>query len=180
MKSRIFKCIALIFIIALLITWLVLSAVHPNCFWGINFQEWIKVIVTLVLGVVFAFILVERNNKSRMFKTVIIDYIDSLLLLLDNNSRLILEQFANKDWKIQILTSVKTISNELGILKKYKEKLNADDELTFINDQFIEFRVLVTECIDDLRKDTEKREKTALKISLISTKLKEIKLKQFI
>lgn len=166
-------------LVVLMIVWLIISAFFPCSFWSINFQEWVKLIITIIIGFFVAYILVEKNTKARLFKEIVIKKIDSLCNTLSNDCKNILSLFMENNWKIKLLVSTKDVSNAIELLTKYSEKLNAEKEIQFIREQFAEYRSIVTDSIENLKKNEKLREKASLKIVLIISKLDEIKLKQY-
>lgn len=169
--------ILMILITIAMIVWLILSAVYHNCFWGINFADWVTLMVTIVLGYIVAYILVEKNNRRRKFQEVFLEKIRDLEKRVYNAMEIIDTQYLSKDCKVLLLTSSKNISNLITLLEKYKEDMGVQVEVEFIRGQFIEYKTLATDCVELLKKDSELREKADLKLSLIASKLDEIELK---
>ena len=62
---------------------------------------------------------------------------------------------------------------------KYKNQLNSDDELTFIQVKFGKYKSSATDNIKSLKKDDELCEKAIVRIDLILNKVDEIIIKQF-
>lgn len=178
MKKILTIVLTILFGIALII-WLVLSAIYDNLFWGICFAEWIKLVVTIVLGFFVAYILVERNSKKRKFKELLVSQLQQMKEKLHNDRDMILTAFPRAEWKAQILTSSKESSNSFDLLSKYSKQLNAEKQIQFIKEQFVEYKTITTDCIDALRSDPSLREKASMKLGLIITKLDEIILMQF-
>lgn len=160
-----------------MIAWLIASAKFRDAFWCINFTEWIKIIVTIILGYVVAYLFVERSNKKRNFNELIVAKIERLIKKLDEDCIQILSAFTSKNWVPKLLASTKDVSNNIELLKKYEKDLKAEKELAFISEQFAEYRTYVTECTEKLRNDAALRDKAILKIGLITNELSKIELK---
>lgn len=178
MKKNLTIALTVLLGIALII-WLILSAIYGNPFWGICFTEWIKLVVTIVLGYFVAYILVERNSKKRKFKELIVSQLQQLKEKLHKDQDMILTAFPKTDWKTLILTSSRETSNSIDLLTKFSKRLNAEKLIPFIREQFVEYRTITTDCIDTLRSDPSLREKASMKLGLIMNKLDEIILLQF-
>lgn len=170
--------VVLMIIIAIgMIGWLILSAIYNNCFWGINFSEWINLLVTIILGFIVAYILAEKNTKKRRFQEAFLNKISELKQKIYKASQLVMELYQMKDIKIALITSMKDINNAITLLEKYKDKMQIVDEIGFIRMQFIEYKTLTTECVDRIKQDSQLREKADVKLKLILGKLDEIELK---
>ncbi len=171
--------VVVVIISAALIIWLGLSAKFVNCFWCITFPEWIKLVVTIVIGIFVAYFLVERNNKKRKFNELIINKIEKLISKLDNDCKQVITSNAMDNWNVKLLATTKEVSNSIELLKRYQKELNAETEMQFIIEQFAEYRTIVTECIEKLKDDSQLRDKAILKINLITEKLSTIEVKQY-
>lgn len=169
--------IAVSILSALLIVWLFVSAKYPDGFWSVNFTEWVKIVVSLLIGYFVAYVLTEKNTKKRLLLEMLAETIDSIKSQLNNDCKQILEKFHSENWDIQLITSTKNLSNSLDLLTEYQNIFDIENEMSFIKIQYAEYRILVTECIDKLKTDTKSRELASLKIGLISNKLDFIKLK---
>ncbi len=175
------KFIWIIIVISIgMIIWLCLSAfVIEDEYWTIDFSQWVSLSFSLILGFIVAYVLVEKNTRRRLLTDRLIAQMEKIINAFEEDGKQIITSFSGANWTIKLLASTKKLSNDITLLKKYKEKLNAIDELEFIENQFIEYRTIVTECIDKLKKEEPLREKAILKINLIVSKFNEIILKQY-
>ena len=164
----------------LMILWLCLSAfVIQDDYWSIDFSQWITLAFSLILGFIVAYVLVEKNTKQRLLTDRLIAQIETVKKSFEESKKQILTNFTEDNWRIKLLSSTKELSNSITLLKKYTDKLHAKEELEFIDKQFIEYRTIVTDCIDQLKKDATLRAKAVLKSSLIESKFDEIVLKLY-
>ena len=62
------------------------------------------------------------------------------------------------------------------MLEKYAKTQKLKTYMTFIREQFIEYRTLTTDCITLLKNNSELRNKAILKIELMVSKFDEIEL----
>jgi len=79
----------------------------------------------------------------------------------------------------KLLSATRTITNTIELIMKYKNQLNSDDELTFIQVKFGKYKSSATDNIKSLKKDDELCEKAIVRIDLILNKVDEIIIKQF-
>ena len=179
MKNRKTMIIVPIIFCVGMIIWLGLSAKFKNAFWCVTFSEWIKIIISLFVGYFVAYVFVGKNTKKDRFNDVVLKKIGALQEKLHSDENILMSSFNWIDWKVKLLASTKQLNNMIDLLDKYSECLNIKSEMEFIRLQFTEYRVLVTECIDELKSDTTKKEKAILKINLMLSKLDEIELKLF-
>ena len=175
------KFIGIIILVSIaMVTWLLLSAfVFQNDFWTIDFSQWVTLLFSLILGFIVAYIFVEKNTRQRLLTDRLIAQMEKVKNAFEEDGKQIISSFHEENWTKKLLASTKKLNNDITLLKKYKEKLNAEEELNFIDREFIEYRTIVTECIDKLKKDDSLREKAILKINLIVNKFDEIILKQY-
>ena len=70
--KRITKIIILFIILsALLVLWLVLSAIYKNDFWCLSFKDWVSIVLTIIIGIIIAYILNEKNTNMNLKNTTI-------------------------------------------------------------------------------------------------------------
>lgn len=159
--------------------WLILSVRYKNSFWSVPFSEWIKIIISLFIGYFVAYVFVEKSTKINRFNDAILKKVGDMQKKLHSDVEILMDPFLAKDWKIKLLVSAKQLNNMINLLTKYSDCIDIKSEMYFINEQFVEYRVLVTECIDEFKTKPEKKEKAILKINLMLSKLDEIELKLF-
>lgn len=163
----------------LMIVWLIMSAHCPKSFWSATFQEWINIVITLFIGFWVAYVLTERNTKSRLLKEQVVYLINKLYVMLNEQCKATISESTPQNWNQKLLSQSRTINNTITLLLKYQKQINAVEELQFVKEQFIEYKTITTTNVDAFKKDGSAKEMAITKIDLILGKLDEIELKQF-
>jgi|GEM_PF-3910348 len=164
--------------LVLMIVWLIVSAICPDSFWSISFQEWVRLFITIVISVGVAFLLTQRISKERAFIDNAIKIIDRLIGSLDKDCFSVYS--GDPSWAIRIHSIITSESNMINLLAQYSKKLNADQEIGFIKLKFAEYRNLITEDLEKFKLDEGLQKRALHKAELMISKLNEIKLKQYI
>lgn len=177
MKKNV-KIIMLIVASILLVVWITLSAIFKNDFWGITFKDWVSLVLTIIIGIIIAYILNEKSANKKRFIDAYIIKLRSLHLSLESCLDSIFNNYMKKDFTAIILSNNRIICNSIELLANYANKFNMSKEFEFLKNQYTEFKMITTEYTESL-KEEEKRNKASLKINLMINKLDEIELKLF-
>lgn len=176
--KKLWKILApcLLFVVGI-IFWIFKGNASTNEFWHFNFYEMIMLIITLFLGVIVTYYLPEKNTQKRTFNNVYIEKTKEVKEYLDSICKNhILNDYLKIDFNVYLLSDTKTVNNKITILENYAKDKTVKAHLSFIREQFIEYRVLTTDCISSLKNNEDLRNKALLKIELMVNKFDEIEL----
>jgi uncharacterized membrane protein (DUF485 family) len=172
-------CFTIVYLI-LIICLIVVSASNKNSFWSVPFGDIIITAVTVAIGYFVAFVLSKKYSDKNIRKDFFIKFIEKLSIAIVDCKSMIIDK-SQEDWFDKKLSSLlKTINNKIDLLEEHKTHLiNADNELKFIRETFIECKTLATESSLKFKTNVDLRTKATLKLDLISDKLDNIIIKQF-
>lgn len=115
------------------------------------FEASIAQILTLLISLCLVFWATQYKNDQRKTKEHAEKIIEKLQMFVTKDEFFSFDNNGEKEeTKKMITTNNRKISNCVGILKKYSEKLNFQNEVTYIEEQVKEYKGLISEHIEDL------------------------------
>lgn len=143
MKDKTKQYILVIIFIAIILGLSIYNCIKcPSSFFKLNISN----VLTLVVVFIFAFFIVQRKQDNRRLK-------DSVVKILEDMQSLDTEKFTcdnfSKD-SIDILQqNMRNFNNKLNALKNLSKKINIQDDIEYIENQFNGYKTLIDNHIQE-------------------------------
>ncbi len=144
--KKIINTIAII--ITVIIIMVVIIASIFNFIWNHKkfFEFSIINALTILIAIVFAYWLVQKNQDNRRFFDSVVKILESIQLIITN--KLIIDNFTTTSIN-NLQQDMRIVRNKIEVLKTVKDKLDIDDEINYIENNFNQYRQTIDNHIND-------------------------------
>lgn len=144
---------------------------NPN-FWEIGFSSCVSILIAAWVS----FFLVQRQTDLRKKKDALVSLMTSIQDIVTNEDAYLIDEKVTSQ---SLTMRTRDLSNHLGILKKYGEEFNLDEDIKFIEERTNEYKEIIGDHITDIEHLSKSALELQRPLNLIEARLFEMILKLY-